>query len=81
MIPAWCGDRHPVLGQQVCRHGRNEIGDIPELPDLPSIEGATVTLDAMGCRRGIALRIRERGADCVLTLRGSPGTLHEDVRL
>jgi len=35
----------------------------------------------MGCRRGIASKIRERGADCVLTLRGNQGTLQEDVKL
>jgi len=81
MISAWCGDRRIVLGQQVCRHGSNEIADIPELLDLLSIEGATVTLDAMGCQREIAARIREKGADYVLTLKANQGTLHDDVKL
>jgi len=80
MIPAWCGDRRIVLGRQVCRHGRNEIKDIPELPELLSIKGATVTPDAMGCRRGIVAGIRERGADRVPTLKAGQGNLHDDVK-
>jgi len=58
----------------------NEIMEIPELLDLLSIEGATVTLDAMGCRGEIAVRIRERGADCVLNLKANRGNLHDDVK-
>jgi len=70
-----------VLGQQFCRHGRNETGDIPDLPDLLSVEGSTVTLDAMGCRSETAAGIRERGADCVPTLKCNRGHLHHDVKL
>jgi len=81
MISAWCGDQRIVLGQEVCRHGRNEIRDIPDLPDLLSTGGSTVTLDATGCRHEIAFRIRERSTDFVLTLKGNRGTLHENVKL
>jgi len=35
----------------------------------------------MGCQREIAARIREKGADYVLTLKGNQRFLHEDVKL
>ena len=35
----------------------------------------------VGCQRGIAVKIRDRGADYVPTLKGNQGLLHEDVKL
>ena len=45
------------------------------------MQGAVVTLDAMGCQRAIASQIVSQGADYVLGLKGNQGTLHEDVAL
>ncbi len=36
---------------------------IPELLDLLRLNGAIVTIDAMGCQKEIAAKIVERGAD------------------
>jgi predicted transposase YbfD/YdcC len=41
----------------------NEIVAIPKLLDLLAIEGAIVTLDAIGCQHAIALQILEKKAD------------------
>ncbi|WP_219064675.1 hypothetical protein [Pseudomonas sp. UMAB-08] len=38
-------------------------------------------IDAVGCQRGIAKKIRDKGADYVLALKGNQGTLNDDVRL
>src|SRR5436305_5962236 len=46
-----------------------------------TIEGAIVTIDAMGCQRAIAGKIMEKKADYVLALKGNQGTLREDVEL
>ncbi len=81
LISAWCDDLRLVLGQQVSAHKKNEIKDIPVLLDLLFLEGAIVTLDAMGCQREIARKIRDKGADYVLALKGNQGLLHEDVKL
>jgi predicted transposase YbfD/YdcC len=59
----------------------NEIVAIPKLLDLLVIEGAIVTIDAMGCQREIAQQIRDKKADYVLALKGNQGTLREDVEL
>ncbi len=81
LIPARCDDPRLVPGQQASAHKRNGIRDIPVLPDLLFPEGATVTLDAMGCQREVAAKIRQKGADYVPTLKGNQGLLHEDVKL
>ena len=44
------------------------------------LKGAIVTLDAMGCQRDIAAKIREKQADYGLALKGNRGTLYEDVK-
>jgi predicted transposase YbfD/YdcC len=46
-----------------------------------AIEGAIVTIDAMGCQREIAKKILDKKADYVLALKGNQGTLHEDVEV
>ena len=70
-----------MLGQQASAHKKNEIRDIPVLRDLLSLRGTVVTLDAMGCQREIAAKIRDEGADYVLALKGNRGGLYEDVGL
>lgn len=48
---------------------------------LLAIEGAIVTIDAMGCQRNIAHIIIEKRADGMLALKGDQGSLREDVEL
>lgn len=60
---------------------QTEIVAIPRLLDLLAIEGAIVTIDAMGCQRSIAQKIIDKKADYVLALKGNQGSLHEDVKL
>jgi predicted transposase YbfD/YdcC len=45
------------------------------------IEGAIVTIEAIGCQREIAKAILEKKADYVLALKGNQGLLREDVEL
>jgi len=46
-----------------------------------AIEGAIVTIDAMGCQRDIAQKIVDKKADYVLALKGNQGSLRQDVEL
>jgi predicted transposase YbfD/YdcC len=48
---------------------------------MMAIEGAIVTIDAMGCQRDIAEKIIAKKADYVLALKGNQGTLRADVEL
>ena len=70
-----------VLGQVKVGEKSNEIVAIPALLELLAIEGAVVTVDAMGCQREIAQTIIDKKADYILALKGNQGTLRDDVEL
>ena len=70
-----------VLAQQKVSEKSNEITAIPAVLDLLDVTDHIITIDAMGCQRSIAKKIRDKGADYVLALKGNQGTLSEDVRL
>jgi len=81
MVSAFAARQRLVLGQVKVAEKSNEIVAIPKLLDMLAIEGAIVTIDAMGCQREIAARIIDRRADYVLALKGNQGTLREDVEI
>ena len=81
MVSAFAVGQRLVLGQVKVAEKSNEIVAIPRLLDMLAIEGAIVTIDAMGCQREIASKIIDRKADYVLALKGNQGTLREDVEL
>lgn len=79
MISAWSSGQRMILGQAKVADKSNEITAIPALLDLLTIDGATITLDAMGCQKEIAAKIIDKGAHYVLALKGNQGTLRADV--
>ena len=81
MISAWSSELNLVLGQRQVDGKSNEITAIPELLDLLTLKGAIVTIDAMGCQRGIADKIISKEADYILALKGNQGSLREDTEV
>lgn len=81
MVSAFAARQRLVLGQVKVAEKANEIVAIPKLLDLLAIEGAVVTIDAMGCQRDIAQKILDKKADYILALKGNQGSLREDVEL
>jgi predicted transposase YbfD/YdcC len=81
MVSAFAARPRLVLGQVKVSEKSNEIVAIPRLLDMLSIDGAIVTIDAMGCQRSIAQKIIDKKADYVLALKGNQGTLREDVEV
>jgi predicted transposase YbfD/YdcC len=81
MVSAFAARQRLVLGQVKVAEKSNEIVAIPKLLDMLAIEGAILTIDAMGCQREIARKIIDRQADYVLALKGNQGTLRDDVEL
>jgi predicted transposase YbfD/YdcC len=81
MVSAFAARQRLVLGQVKVAEKSNEIVAIPALLAVLAIEGAIVTIDAMGCQREIAQAIVDKKADYVLALKGNQGTLREDVEV
>jgi predicted transposase YbfD/YdcC len=81
MVSAFAAQQRLVLGQTKVDKKSNEIVAIPKLLNMLQIEGAIVTIDAMGCQREIAKKIIDKEAHYVLALKGNQGTLREDVEL
>lgn len=63
------------LGQMIVDKKTNEITVIPELLKKLFIEGAIVTLDAMGCQRDIAAQIVDQKGDYILRVKDNQGGL------
>src|SRR6201981_42886 len=81
MVSAFAASQRLVLGQVKVADKSNEIIAIPALLDMLAIEGAVVTIDAMGCQRDISQKIIDKKADYILALKGNQGTLREDVEV
>ena len=81
VVSAFAAGQRMVLGQTKVGDKSNEIVAIPALLELLAIEGAIVTIDAMGCQRAIAQKIIDKKADYILALKGNQGTLRDDVEL
>ena len=61
LVSAWALENKMVLSQVKTREKSNEITAIPELLGVLELEGCIVTIDAMGCQKGIAGRIIDKG--------------------
>lgn len=81
MVSAFAARQRLVLGQVKVEEKSNEIIAIPKLLDMLAIEGAVVTIDALGCQRDIARKVIDKKADYVLALKGNQGSLREDVEV
>jgi predicted transposase YbfD/YdcC len=80
LVSAWASEQGLALGQRAVDGKSNEITPIPELLDTLQLDGCIVTLDAMGCQKEIAERIRAKGADYLLVLKANHGRAFEAVR-
>ncbi len=79
VVSAWATENQLLLGQEVVDDKSNEITAIPKLLEVLELTGAIVTLDAMGCQKEIASKIREKGADYVLAVKGNQEHLEQDI--
>jgi predicted transposase YbfD/YdcC len=78
LVSAWATGQRIVLGQQATEEKSNEITAIPLLLKALDLDGALVTIDAMGTQSRIAQAIRDGGGHYVLSLKENwPATLAE----
>ena len=80
LVSAFATSSQLVLGQEAVEEKSNEITAIPALLERLDLEGALVSIDAMGCNPDIAQSILEAKADYLLAVKDNQPTLHADVK-
>lgn len=80
-VSAWAQENQLVLGQLTTDAKSNEITAIPALLELLDLQGAVVTIDAMGCQKAIAEKVVAQGGDYILQVKDNHPTLRADLEL
>src|SRR5215475_13744852 len=78
LVNVFAVEARMALAQQKAPR-RNETAGALEVLDLLSLEGCTVTADALHCHRGFAAAVLERGGDYVLAIKANRGPLFKAV--
>ena len=79
LVSAWATANHIGLGQVAGETGSNELGALPKLLELLNLNGAIVTLDALGCQKDIVAQIVEKKGDYVIAVKGNQEKLEAAV--
>jgi predicted transposase YbfD/YdcC len=80
MVSAWAVENHLSLGQVATDAKSNEITAIPAVLKILDLEGAVVTIAAMGCQKDIATGIVQEKGEYVLAVKENQPDLAEDIR-
>ena len=80
LVSAFSTSLKLILAQEKVSEKSNEIKAIPRLLEILEIKGAIVTIDAVGCQKKIAAKIREKQADYILSLKENQGTLYRKIK-
>lgn len=75
VVGAWAAGAKVSLGQLAVEEKSNEITALPPLLQALALENCIVTVDAMGCQKEVAAKVREKRAHYVLALKGNQGKL------
>lgn len=79
IVSAFSTELGIAFGQERVDQKSNEITAIPELLEALYIKGYLVSIDAMGCQKGIASKIVAKGGDYLLMVKGNQPGLLADV--
>lgn len=79
LLHAFLVEQECILGQKKTSEKSNEIAAIPLLLDMLELQGAIISIDAMGCQTQIAEKIIEKEADYLLAVKENQKILYEDV--
>jgi predicted transposase YbfD/YdcC len=80
LVSAWATQASLTLAQVAVDGKGNEITAIPQLLALLDLNGALVTIDAIGCQKTIAQQIVAGGGDYVLVVKGNQEHLLADIQ-
>lgn len=79
-VSAWAAQQRLTLAQVAVDGKSNEITAIPQLLELLDLSGALVSIDAIGCQKGIARQIVDAGGDYLLAVKENQPTLYADIQ-
>src|SRR5271169_2424923 len=79
LVSAFATNTRLVLGQEAVDEKSNEVTAIPALVERLELDGALVSIDAMGCNPTIAGSILDAKADYLLAVKDNQPTLHADI--
>lgn len=80
LVSAWSNANSMALGQIKTADKSNEITAIPVLLDMLMVKGCWITIDAMGCQKEIAAKIKQCNAEYILAVKDNQKSLHDDLR-
>jgi predicted transposase YbfD/YdcC len=80
VVSAWATAQRLSLGQVAVDEKSNEITAIPALLEMLDLQGALVTIDAMGCQKAIAQKVVAQGGDYILTVKENQEHLLADIQ-
>jgi predicted transposase YbfD/YdcC len=80
LLSAWVSGHGLTIGQGEVDEKSNEIKVLPEVLKSLDLDGALVSVDAMGCQREVAAQVIEQKGDYLLALKGNQGGLHQQVQ-
>jgi predicted transposase YbfD/YdcC len=80
LVSAWATESRVFLGQVAGPKGSGESAALPKLLELLELEGAIVTLDALGCQRSLTRQIIERKGDYLISVKGNQRQLLSAVQ-
>src|SRR5262249_29994982 len=80
VVSAWATQAQVSLGQVAVDGKGNEITAIPKLLELLDLDGALVTIDAIGCQKAIAKKVVARGGDYALVVKANQERLLADIQ-
>ena len=81
LVSAYASEAGLVLAQRAVDDKSNEITAIPEVLALLALDGAIVSIDAIGTQKEIAASILDKGGDYLLALKANQASLHADAAL
>lgn len=79
IVNAWVGENRLCVGQHKVDDKSNEMDALGPLIAHLDITDAVVTIDAIGCQKGLAKQIRHQQGHYLLAVKGNQGALLEEM--
>lgn len=79
IVHAWAGEQNVIVSQEAVDQKTNEITAMKTIVDNIDLDGAIVSIDAIGCQVELAEKIIQKNGDYLFALKGNQQTSLEVV--